>query len=137
MLTQRITIPKYDWLVDICYDATPRNANGLIDKLEYMGCPHKHLHKAESLLKSGVPNEGLTYTDNENRHTLIVIGHTSDIFQCINSLEHECNHLEMHICEYFGISPYSEEASYLSGSIKEIIARNAWHSLKKLFLYLI
>lgn len=137
MVTQRITIPRYDWAVDICYDATPRNADAIIDTLEDMGCPHRHLYKAERLLKSGVPNEGLTYSDNANRHTLIVIGHTTDLFQAVNSLSHEANHLEMHICEYFGISPYSEEASYLSGSIKEIIARNAWYSLKRLFLYLI
>lgn len=137
MIRQRITIPDYDWLVDICYDATPNNADQIIDELWNMGCPKRHLYKAERLLKSGTLNEGLTYSDNDSKHTLIVIGRTSDLFECINSISHEINHLEMHICEYFGISPYSEEASYLSGTIKELIARNAWYSAKKMFLFLI
>lgn len=137
MIRQKIHLHKYDWVVDICYDVRPKNADTILDELWSMGCQLRHLHKAERLLKSGVANEGLTYTDHINKHTLVVIGHTSDIFQCINSLEHETNHLEMHICEHFDIDPFSEEASYLSGDIKEAIARNAWRTMKKLFLYLI
>lgn len=137
MLRQRVILQKCDWIVDIFYDARPKDAEYIINRLWDMGCPERHLYKAERLLKSGVPNEGLTYTDHQNRHTIIAIGRTTDIFQCINSLEHETNHLEMHICEHFGIDPFSEEASYLSGDIKEAIARNAWHSMKQLFLYLL
>lgn len=137
MIRQHVCLHKIGWCVDICYDVRPTNANAILDELWNMGCPQRHLYKAERLLKSGIANEGLTYTDHDNKHTLIVIGHVSDIFQCINSLEHESNHLEMHICEHFGINPFSEKASYLSGDIKEAIARNAWRTMKSLFLYLI
>ena len=43
----------------------------------------------------------------------------------------------MHICETDGIDPYSEKASYLAGDIKEAIARNAYHTMRRLFLALI
>ena len=137
MIAQRVHLHEYDWVVDILYDARPKNADEIVERLWDMGCPEQHLYKAGRLLRSGVPNEGLTYTDHENRHTLVVVGHTTDIFQCINSLEHESNHLEMHICEHFGIDPYSEKAAYLSGDIKEAIARNAWLTMRKIFLCLL
>lgn len=137
MLQQKINLYEYDWDVTVYYDVCPSNADAIIDELWDMGCPQRHLYKAERLLKSGVANEGLTYTDHDSCRTIIVIGHTSDLFEAINSLSHEVNHLEMHICQHFSIDPFSEEAAYLSGSIKERLARNAWYSLKKLFLYLL
>lgn len=137
MLHQKINIPSCDWDVDILYDSRPGNAEMILDMLRRMGCARRHLHKAEDLLKSGVPNQGLTYSDKYNRHTLVVIGHASDVFECINSISHEVNHLEAHICEYFGIDMHSEEAAYLSGEIKEIIARNAWMTARNIFLYLL
>lgn len=137
MIKQDIYLHKYDWDVVILYDVRPSNADYVIDILHDMGCSEKHLYHADDLLRSGVPNQGLTYSNSREHLTLIVVGHASDIFQVINTLEHETNHLEMHICEFYGIDPYSEEASYLSGNIKEALARNAWHTMKKLFLYLI
>ncbi len=137
MIHQTINIPSCEWNVDILYDARPHDADMILNMLWRMGCARRHLYKAEDLLKSGVPNQGLTYSDKYKRHTLIVIGHTSDVFECINSISHEVNHLEAHICEHFGIGMHSEEAAYLSVELKEIIARNAWYNVKRIFLYLI
>lgn len=134
MIRQRVDIPAADWLVDIFYDVRPSDAECVADSLYRMGCPEKHIRKAYQLVRSGVPNQGLTYSDRQSRHTLIVVGHASDLFSAFNTLEHESNHLEIHICEEYGIDPYSEEASYLSGDIKESIARNAWLTMRKIFL---
>lgn len=136
MLPQKINIPSCDWNVDILYDARPHDADMILSMLWRMGCAQRHMYKAEDLLKSGIPNQGLTYSDKYSRHTLIVIGHASDVFECINSISHEVNHLEAHICEHFSIDMHSEEAAYLSGEIKEIIARSAWAAARRIFLSL-
>lgn len=136
MITQKVKIPNYNWTVDIFYDAKPKDADYILDTLWDMGCAKRHLGRAERLLKSGTPDEGLTYSNAKERHTLVVVGHASDLFSALNTLEHETNHLEMHICEEYGIDPYGEDAAYLSGDIKEAIARNAWLTMRKLFLYL-
>lgn len=137
MVRQRVKLYQYDWDVEILYDVHPKNANEILDILWSMGCPRQHMGKAERLLKSGIPNEGLTYSDRYGRRTLIVVGHATNLFTAFNTLEHEVNHLEMHICETDGIDPYSEQASYLAGDIKEAIARNAYHTMRRLFLSLI
>lgn len=133
MLTQRIVIPKYDWMVDICYDATPRNADAIVGALEDLGCPRRHLYKAERLLRSGTPNEGLTYSDRYGRHTIIVITRASSIGEFISTTIHEVDHLTDHISQYYNIPYDSEENSYLIGDIAKTIYEDAVRNAIKIF----
>ncbi len=137
MIYQRIYIPSCDWEVCIAYDARPKDADYIIDKLIDMGCPNKYLYKAERLLKSGNPNEGLTYSNKRCRETFIVIGHVTDPFQLIDTISHEKQHLEQAICLADQLDPYGEDIAYISGNVSAALARNAWHNMKKFFLYLI
>lgn len=125
MIRQRIKIPSADWRVDILYDARPSNADDILDMLWDMGCARHHLYKAEDLMKSGIPNQGLTYSDKYNRHTLIVVGHSSSVGEFLSSIIHEVDHLTDHISQYFGIPFDSEENSYLIGDIAKTIYENA------------
>lgn len=70
MISQRVSVPNCDWLVDIFYDVRPINADVILDKLWDMGCAQEHMYHVEDLLRSGTPNQGLTYSDKRNRHTL-------------------------------------------------------------------
>lgn len=102
-----------------------------------MGCAEQHLYKAERLLKSGVPNEGLTYSNPRERRSLIIIGRVTDFWQALNSISHEKQHLEQAICHADNLDPYGEDIAYISGDISAAIARNAWMTMRKLFLYLL
>lgn len=119
------------------YDANPSNADEILDALYDLGCAERHLYKAERLLKSGVNNEGLTYSNPWERKSIVVIGHTDDLFQFVNSLSHEQQHIEQAICKADNLDPYGEDIAYVSGDISQAIARNAWHSAKMLFAYLL
>ena len=123
--------------MDIFYDARPSNADEILDALWDLGCEQRHLYKAERLLRSGVANEGLTYSNPWERRSLIVIGHASNPFELCNSLLHEADHLQIAICRANGLDTDGEDAAYLMGDITEAIARNAWHSMRKMFLYLL
>lgn len=137
MITQHCCIPSLRWCVDIYYDATPKCANEILDALWDLGCEERYLYKAERLLKSGVANEGLTYSNPYERRSLVVIGHTDDAFQFINSISHEKQHIEQAICKADRLDPYGEDIAYISGYISQALARNAWLTMRKLFLYLI
>lgn len=137
MIHQRVNLQKIDWVVDIFYDTRPQDADEMIDRLWDMGCAERYLRKAYKLLKSGVPNEGLTYSNPYERRSLIVIGHTNDCFQFINSLSHEKQHIEQAICRADNLDPYGEDIAYISGDISQALARNAWATMRRLFLYLI
>lgn len=137
MVRQHCFIPADSWHVDIYYDASPRNANEILDALYDLGCEEQHLYKAERLLKSGVNNEGLTYSNPYERRSVVVIGHVSNPFEMCNSIMHELDHLQVAICRADGLRTDGEDAAYLMGDITEAIARNAYHTMRKLFLYLI
>lgn len=131
MIHQRVFLPC-DWMVDIYYDTRPSDADYIIDKLWNMGCATKHLHKAQRLLRSGVRDEGLTYSNHFKRQTLIAVGHVTDVFEFFNSLSHEKQHLEQAICIADYLDPYGEEIAYISGEITESLARSAWAVAKHL-----
>lgn len=137
MIQQSVSIPKCDWSVSIYYDVRPKNADFILDELWELGCEQRHLYKAERLLRSGVANEGLTYSNPYERRSIVVIGHTDDCFQFINSLSHEKQHIEQAISKADRLDPYGEDIAYISGDISQALARNAWLTMRKLFLYLI
>lgn len=137
MIRQHCCIPKCRWCVDIYYDASPRNAGEILDALYDLGCAERHLYKAERLLRSGVANEGLTYSNPYERKSIVVIGHTDDVFQFVNSLSHEKQHIEQAICKADELDPYGEDIAYISGDISQALARNAYYTMRKLFLHLI
>lgn len=137
MIRQHCCIPSAQWCVEIFYDVRPRNADEILDRLWDLGCEQRHLYKAGRLLRSGVANEGLTYSNPYERRSIVVIGHTNDCFQFLNSLSHEKQHIEQAICKADRLDPYGEDIAYISGDISQAIARNAWRTMKQLFLYLI
>ena len=133
MIRQKVKINVARWLVDIFYDVRPHNANEILDRLYGLGCAEKHIYKAERLLKSGVANEGLTYSNKQERRTLIVITRASSIGEFISSAVHEVDHMVDHISQYYNIPYDSEENSYLIGDVAKTIYEDAVKKAIKIF----
>lgn len=133
MIRQNIWLPC-DWHVTIFYDAHPYDAGCIIDALDYIGCDDRNLYKAARLLRSGVPNEGLTYSNPYARESIMVIGHALSPFELCNTTLHELDHLQVAICKAGGLRTDGEDAAYLMGDIAEAIAHNAWVSMRRIFL---
>lgn len=137
MVRQKVKIHSVGWTVEIYYDARPSNADEILDALWDLGCAERYLYKAERLLRSGVANEGLTYSNPYERRSIVVVGHADSPLSLVNTLLHEVDHLQVAICRADGLRTDGEDAAYLMGDITEAIARNAYHTMRKLFLYLI
>lgn len=133
MIRQHICLDNIQWCVDIYYDVKPKDTDYILELLWDLGCPQRDMYKAEDLISSGVPNEGLTYSNRHKRKTLIVVTEVTDPFQFINSLSHEKQHLEQAICKADGLDPYGEPIAYLSGDISMALAKNAWGAMRDLF----
>lgn len=133
MIQQKVNIFVTDWQVEIYYDVRPANADYILDRLWSLGCEQRHLHKAERLLRSGVANEGLTYSNKHERRTLIVIGRTTSIGEFISTTVHEVDHMVDHISQYYNIPYDSEENSYLIGDIAKTIYEDAVKNAIKIF----
>ena len=122
MIRHDTYIHKYDWVVTLFYNAKPRDTSYIMRVLHRSGLDATDYYNAQRLLESGRANEGLTYNNPRTRASIVVIGHVSDVWELISTIEHEGRHLIQGICNAYGINPSSEEAAYMEGDIfKQII----------------
>lgn len=135
MIHQHCCIPSAKWCVDVFYDVRPNNTDEILDELWDLGCAERYMYKAERLLRSGVSNEGLTYSNKQEHRTLIVITRASSVGEFISTTIHEVDHMVDHISQYYNIPYDSEENSYLIGDIAKTIYEDAVKKAIKLFRY--
>lgn len=122
MIRHDTHIRKYDWNVTLFYNAKPHDTSYIMRVLHHNGLDATDYYNAQRLLNSGRPNEGLTYNNPHRRCSVVVIGHVSDVWELISTIEHEGRHLIQGICNAYNINPNSEEAAYMEGDIfKQII----------------
>ena len=82
-----------------------------------------------ALLNSGAWNIGLTYTNKDDRETIIVIGCSSDVAEFVNTLTHEINHFIEHVMEALHIESGTEDEAYFTGELFELLYRDAVSSV--------
>jgi hypothetical protein len=81
-------------------------------------CPQSDIQRAFLNLTTRVDSGFIRTLDDKS---IIVINKPSTIEEFVNIYNHEKNHLEMHICEAYGIDPHSEEAAELSGELAKLL----------------
>lgn len=135
MIHQKVYVKELDWLIDIFYDVDAKDTSVILNALDSLHCPERHIEQAEDLLLNSYENFGLTYSCDHCRATVMVIGQASSVGEFFSTLSHEQQHLEQAICKHYGISPYGEDIAYASGAISKEIYENAWRTMKDLFAY--
>lgn len=116
MIRQDVHFNMMDWDVTLFYNAKPYDASEIMRCLWNNGISPEKYWEAQMLLRSGRRNEGLTCTKPRYHSSIVVIGHVSDIWEWIDTVEHEGRHLAQGICNHYGIDPNSEEAAYMEAT---------------------
>lgn len=116
-LKQQFKIRKYDWDVVIYYTVDEEQKTEIDTKLKELQPDKETFQKLERNLMNAELDTGFIYSSFYKQCSLIVVHKASSVGEFVNTLVHEKNHLEMHICEALDINPYSEEAAVLSGEI--------------------
>lgn len=129
MRQQRFIIEYLEWKVIVLYN--PKYITEVLRILEECGCADCHSGEIIQYLLRDELNSGCIYSNKTKKTSVIIVGRSSNLGQFINTLEHEKNHLEMHICDAFDIDPFSEQAAILSGDISQILLNNALDTLIK------
>lgn len=119
MIRQDFYIPEYGWHVRAYYAVTTYWAHRISGDMRGIGCRGGSLEKAENSLVLGDLDTGITYSNYEERETVMVISKTSSPEEFLNSWEHEKRHLARHMEQALDIDPYGEEAAYLEGAIAQ------------------
>jgi hypothetical protein len=131
-MRQNFKVDKYDWNIIIYYTVNDVEEKEILDMLESLNCSSEVLISIKDNLEKKSLDTGFSYSNYEKKCSIIVIHKASSIGEFINTLGHEKNHLEMHICEALEINPYSEEAAHLSGDLAQLILEEALYSIVEL-----
>lgn len=123
-MRQNFKIPAYNWNTIIYYTINDTEAQEIKDMLGE-DCSDTVREFIVKNLDERTENTGFVYSNYSRHYSIVVIHKASSIGEFINTFEHEKNHLEMHICETYGINPYSEEAAHLSGHLAQLIIEKA------------
>ena len=116
MIHYNIYFRPYDWEIEMYVILKDCYINKIIDSLQ--GSSESEIQQAFLNLSTRV-DSGLIKTF--DKKSIIVINKPTTIEEFVNIYNHEKNHLEMHICETYGIDPHSEEAAELSGNLAKCL----------------
>lgn len=120
MISFKIHFDKYDWCIETHLNVCPSDANEIAERLENMRCSRSIIEQAVERLTE-YENSGFTYSNPEYHKSIVVVGQCDSAKELVNTYNHEKNHVEMKICEEYGIDPYSEQAAYLSGELSKLL----------------
>jgi hypothetical protein len=121
MIRRDLYIKKYDWQVHIFYRVTCYYTEEIIGLLKSIDCPKDKAREAYNNLVSCKLDTGVTYSNYKLRKSVMVISKTSSPEEFLNSLKHECRHLEDHIATAFKMPIGGEEVAYLAGYLGRML----------------
>ena len=117
MLRQRIYIKDYDWQVIVFYESDYHDANNILWELDEIGVDEYTYIKASNNLRMGKKNTGLTYTNMEERTSVMVLSHATSKEEFANTWFHELFHCAVHIAKANGLSLTGEDVAYVGGEL--------------------
>lgn len=129
---QQLKIRKYGWNVVIYYTVDEEQKTNIVTELKELQPSKETLDKLERNLMNAELDTGFIYSSFYKKYSIIVIHKASSIGEFVNTIVHEKNHLEMHICEALDINPYSEEAAILSGELAMQMLDEALYNIAEL-----
>ena len=125
MISQHFYLPDYDWEIYSFYAINEYPVDDIIGTLEDCNCSSSDYNKIYTFINQAGYNTGLTYTNNIEGVSIMVIGPTTSADEFQNTFDHEKGHLVSHIASALDIDPYSEEYQYLSGEIGQKLFKKA------------
>ena len=124
MIVQDIYLEDYNWHIRVYYAVDQYYISNILVDLIDIDCDIDAYFKIKRLMELHKKNIGFTYSNIEERHSIILIGITTDAAEFQSTFDHEKGHVVMHISRALGIDPYSEDYQYLAGEIgKQMFAK--------------
>lgn len=117
LLAQEFTLKDWNWKVRVFYVVDYIPIDFIVDELYGIGCDKQDVENAIVVLDTDIENRGITFSNDADRESIVVIGETTSPAQFENSFDHEKHHLAMHIARMDDIDPFGEELAYLVGEI--------------------
>ena len=110
------------WTVDFLFATKRYDIDGVLGCLYDAHAPDYILEQAEDLMLSCEYNCGFTYTNQNKRRAVVLIGPTTSGDEFQNTLVHEIRHLADAIAKSLGVPLDSERPAYISGNTAKALA---------------
>lgn len=117
MLRQHIYVHRYRWDVVVFYESVGRDASLILKELEDAGADAGTLRSAARNVRGGLPDTGLTYSNMDDRVSIIVLSHTSSKAEFANTWFHEVLHCAVHIATANRLDCQGEAIAYVGGEL--------------------
>ena len=116
MIRLNIYINKYNWSLTIFADVGIENINSIIRYLHQLYCDNSY---ALDIIKSVYDgyNNAITISNLIINKSIIVINKTTSDKQFVNSIVHECRHVQSHIATKYNLNEKGEDVAYLLGNM--------------------
>lgn len=115
MITQYISLKRWDWKIFVYYGAGKEDFAELADALICLDCNKKDIKKALRVLRK--KNTGFTFSNSDYKTSVVCIGEATDVGQFVDTAAHEAKHVQSHICQFYGVDETTETAAYLMGHL--------------------
>lgn len=110
------------WTVDFLFATKRYDVEGVLSCLYDAYAPDEIMEQAEELMLSCKYNCGFTYTNQNRRRAVVLIGPTTSGDEFQNTLVHEIRHLADAIAKSLGVPLDSERPAYISGDTAKALA---------------
>jgi len=109
------------WAFVFAYSIGPDDLDEVGEWLKALGARPREIMQAKRLLMK--LNKGLTLSYSGLRMSVMCIGDATSLEQWWDTLDHEIDHLQYTIMQYYDVEPGTEEAAYLQGYIMRGIVK--------------
>lgn len=117
MIRQELYIEPYQWHVTVYYAVDAFYADQIVAALRKINADEDFVADAYDNMTNGQLDTGFTYSNLMYNESVMVINGTTSQAEFDNSLNHERQHLIMHIAQKYNMDVYNEEICYLAGGI--------------------
>lgn len=115
------------WLVYFLFVTERYDKETILSFLDTFGAPDRVMKRADRIMSDGFLNRGFTYSNEDLRRALVVIGPTSSGAEFQDSFSHEMRHLADAIARSIGYELDAEEPAYMTGDtvrdLAEVVCR--------------
>lgn len=111
-----VPIDKYNWHLVILVDVDIGNINSVIQYLHYLYCDESYIDDVRHSVRDGY-NSAITVTNLSINRSLIIINKTTSDKQFVNSVVHECRHVQSHIATKYNLDEKGESVAYMLGEL--------------------
>lgn len=129
MIRQVLYLPRYDWLVKAYFAVSCYWVDEIMAELAEAGANEEEMRLSYISLMSGNLNEGICFSGNETRTSIMVVAKTSSAAEFYNSTTHEFCHMAAQIAQIIGADSAGEEVAYLVGDMARDFYPNIKHLL--------